>query len=525
MFSALPFLIAIAIPIVVLYFIWALEIYAFSNRRLLITAFGWGIITFFIAFVVQNTLQRMGILTFQQVSLYSAPLLEEFLKGIFIFWMLQTVRLRYAVDGASYGFAVGTGFAVAENLLYIGEASGTGTALELTIARVLSVSLMHAYNTGVLGAAAGSYAYNSFRVRFTRLSTAFGAVVFVHALFNLLVNTISGFPLILVGILIGLGGTIVIVVLIQRALRMERESLDHVMRSQLSAGERAAAINREELNRVLTQYRDVIGDHRASVIHEYITLQAQRGILRKTLRLNNRPKYDSALQTELDALEIELRHLRNEMGLYTWIWLRSVLPSEESELWSQLGQQLDSKQPVINLLVKLGERQADIDRHEVEARRSLLRQSKLFSEFQEDELDDLALLMREVQYAIGDTVVKRGDVDDRLFVVAAGSLVASVTDAEGNETIITGYSLGDTFGELSMIDLEQYPSTVTCLDDVKLYTLAREDLLTLIFAKPQVGLELMRQLVAQIRRQTSLLMWVRMTSTTEGELMGENPTP
>ncbi len=56
---------------------------------------------------------------FQVFSRYIAPLTEELLKGLLIVLLIRTHRIGFLVDAAIFGFAVGTGFAMVENLYYL----------------------------------------------------------------------------------------------------------------------------------------------------------------------------------------------------------------------------------------------------------------------------------------------------------------------------------------------------------------------------------------------------------------------
>lgn len=500
-------LLAIAIPLIFLYIIWTLEIYAVTKVKFLIGAFAWGIASFFIAYAIQTGLLSTGLVNFQEVSQITAPILEELLKTLLIFFLMQRMLIRYPVDGAAYGFAIGTGFAVFENMLYLSQAAGPG--FQTAVARSFSVSLMHAFATGIVGALAGSVVFYRIRTRAARISLGLLIAIVIHALFNQVAAQAEGLTLIVAGIFIGLAGTALIIFIIERSLQAERREIDAALSNQLGAGERAASLNPQELARILAENKHVLGEQRMTLVTQYTHLQAQRGILRKTIHFNRRAGYQETLKNQLGLIESRLADLRREMGLYTWIWLRSVLPSEESGLWAELGQHVDVDQPIMTLLIKLGERQEEVGEAEMMARVELLRSGTLFDQLPEEELEDLALLMRGADFEVGEEVVRRGRVDERLFLVATGTLVASVTDNFGSETILNGYKRGDTFGELSLIDLHEHPATVTAMDTTRLYTLARTDLITLIFAKPQVGLEMMRQLVNQIRRQTALLMWVQ----------------
>ena len=48
-----------------------------------------------------------------------APFTEEVLKGAFVLWLIRRGRVGFLVDAAILGFAVGTGFALVENLEYL----------------------------------------------------------------------------------------------------------------------------------------------------------------------------------------------------------------------------------------------------------------------------------------------------------------------------------------------------------------------------------------------------------------------
>ncbi|GIV81753.1 MAG: hypothetical protein KatS3mg051_1107 [Anaerolineae bacterium] len=68
------------------------------------------------------------------------------------------------------------------------------------------------------------------------------------------------------------------------------------------------------------------------------------------------------------------------------------------------------------------------------------------------------------------------------------------------------------FGKLGVLDDEPDITRVQCLEDVTVYTLSRADFAALVYAKPQVGLAMMRELANEIRNLTLLAMWFRRTS-------------
>jgi CRP-like cAMP-binding protein len=225
--------------------------------------------------------------------------------------------------------------------------------------------------------------------------------------------------------------------------------------------------------------------------------------------MNKRSRYAGELHRQLAAVEQQLTRLRGAMGVYTWAWMRSVLPSDESDLWVQLGGELGADNPTLDLMMILGKRVEQVSPAERADRVALLHKVDLFHHLGAEELDDLALLLQDQHFAVGDEILRQGAANDRLYCVASGSVIASVTGEDGSETILSAYEIGGVFGELSMIDSQPISATISCASDVKVFTLSRADFITLVYANPGVGVEMMRQLAGEVRRQTALVAWIR----------------
>jgi len=80
-------------------------------------------------------------------SRYVAPLTEELLKAVVVVMLVRTHRIGFLVDAAIFGFAVGTGFALAENLYYLQLASEAG--MGTWIVRGFGTALMHGGTTAL----------------------------------------------------------------------------------------------------------------------------------------------------------------------------------------------------------------------------------------------------------------------------------------------------------------------------------------------------------------------------------------
>ncbi|MCZ7539407.1 MAG: PrsW family glutamic-type intramembrane protease [Anaerolineae bacterium] len=501
--------ISILIPLAFMLGIWMLEVYAQSRVRMMALAMAWGVAVFIVASALHDRLLAWNVLNFEQVATLSAPVVEELLKALLIVVLASRLALAYTVDGTAYGFAIGTGFGMAENLDY--AISNPDRAVPIALSRVLSVSLMHAYTTGLVGTAAGSSLFLTRRAQLLRVGVGVAVAMFLHAAFNRLVLNTEGLSALVAALIIGLSGTAVIVWLIQRSLALERRSLLAELTEVAGAGEAAATAHPQQIAQILTRYRGAIDRHRADQIRQYVTLQARLGMLLRSAAVNQRSDVSGYLAGEIARAEQQLGALRSSMGLYTLIWLRTVLPSEESRLWARINTRVQTDTPLLALILHLDEQRARLPHSEVEARKALLHPNPLFYELRDNELEDVALLLNQHTFPAGDVVIEPDVPSDKLYIVASGSLVWTAIDDDGVETILTAYVRGDVFGKLGVVDGMPDSTRVSCLEAVTVYSLSRADFVALSYAKPQVSLAMMRELAGEIRNLTLLAMWIRRT--------------
>lgn len=79
---------------------------------------------------------------------YVAPVVEEILKGLIVVFLVVRRRIGFLVDAAITGFAVGAGFAVAENIHYFVALSDRSVGL--WVIRGFGTALMHGSVTAIM---------------------------------------------------------------------------------------------------------------------------------------------------------------------------------------------------------------------------------------------------------------------------------------------------------------------------------------------------------------------------------------
>jgi protease PrsW len=84
----------------------------------------------------------------QFVSRYVAPVTEEAAKGLLVVLLIAAGRVGFLVDAAVLGFAIGAGFAVVENVVYLSTLSNAPFALWLV--RGLGTAMLHGATTAIV---------------------------------------------------------------------------------------------------------------------------------------------------------------------------------------------------------------------------------------------------------------------------------------------------------------------------------------------------------------------------------------
>lgn len=150
------------IPILLyLVIIWRMDKYERESFILVFAHFLWGafgavIFATFVSLLVTLPINLFVHSTAQQNiigAVITAPFVEEFAKGLFLFIFFLTKEYDNITDGLVYGGAIGLGFGMTENLLYF---FSYGKSLEelifLIILRTGFTALVHCISTATFGA-------------------------------------------------------------------------------------------------------------------------------------------------------------------------------------------------------------------------------------------------------------------------------------------------------------------------------------------------------------------------------------
>ena len=127
--------------------VW-LDSYKLVAMRVVVGVVAGGVAVALACYWVNGVLIGRLAIDLASYSRYVAPAIEELAKGLVVVALIRSHRVGFLVDAAILGFAVGTGFAIVENLQYQRVVSDAG--IPTWIVRGFGTAVMHGGVTAIL---------------------------------------------------------------------------------------------------------------------------------------------------------------------------------------------------------------------------------------------------------------------------------------------------------------------------------------------------------------------------------------
>ncbi len=158
-----------------------LDSYKLVSMRAVVAVLVCGLLAAAASYEVNGGLLRASGSGLELYSRYAGPVVEELFKGLVVVVLIRTHRIGFLVDAAIFGFAVGTGFAIVENLWYqhLVPDAGLGT----WIVRGFGTAIMHGGTTAIF-AMMGLAMLEKGQKTLIALLPGFALAVLLHSGFN-----------------------------------------------------------------------------------------------------------------------------------------------------------------------------------------------------------------------------------------------------------------------------------------------------------------------------------------------------
>jgi hypothetical protein len=126
-----------------------LDSYKLVRFRVVLAAIAAGGMAALASYFVNALILNLTDMTIVMFARYVSPLVEEALKGLILVYLIRKHRIGFPVDAAIFGFAAGTGFAMIENLHFLGVLSDKPFAV--WIIRGFGTAIMHGGAVAIFG--------------------------------------------------------------------------------------------------------------------------------------------------------------------------------------------------------------------------------------------------------------------------------------------------------------------------------------------------------------------------------------
>ena len=160
----------------------ALDSYKLLTMRVVIAVVACGIAVAAVCYFVNAyAFGAIGV-DFTTFSRYVGPVTEELGKALVVVALIRAHRVGFLVDAAILGFAVGTGFAIVENVYYqhLVPDAGIGT----WIVRGFGTAIMHGGTTAIFAVLSVSLLERARRATLTTFVPGIALAVALHSAFN-----------------------------------------------------------------------------------------------------------------------------------------------------------------------------------------------------------------------------------------------------------------------------------------------------------------------------------------------------
>jgi CRP-like cAMP-binding protein len=121
------------------------------------------------------------------------------------------------------------------------------------------------------------------------------------------------------------------------------------------------------------------------------------------------------------------------------------------------------------------------------------------------ELDGIRKLVFERTFDRGEVIVVEGESAEALYFVVSGVVRVFKTSLEGKEQILNIVRPGESFNDVPVFDGDPTPATAQAMGPVVVYGIRKGKLEPILRERPQVALNVIRVLAAQVRNLVSLV--------------------
>lgn len=321
-----------------------LDSYKLIMMRVVMAIVGSGVAVAIACYFVNAYVFRFVELDFTDFSRYVGPVTEELGKALAIVVLIRAHRIGFLVDAAIAGFAVGTGFAIVENLYYqqLVPEAGLGT----WIVRGFGTAIMHGGTTAIFAMISLSIVERARKGMLAAFVPGFVLAVVLHSAFNHL----NGWPRL---------STLVVIVVLPPLLLLVFQRSERAVANWLGHGFDADTQMLESITS--GNFPDSPGGrYLATVKHRfkgpvvadllcYLRLHTELALRAKGILMMRENGFGAAVDDATRAKFVEMRYLERSIGKTGRLAAMPLLHGGNKDIWQLRmleSEALDAGRPV-----------------------------------------------------------------------------------------------------------------------------------------------------------------------------------
>jgi len=281
-----------------------------------------------VSFLASTVILARGACDLAIYARYIAPPLEEALKLCFVAYLIRTKRVGFMVDAAIYGFAIGTGFAILENIYFLNTIKAA-TVL-LWIIRGFGTAVMHGGTTALAGIIAISLIDRKIASRWPALLPGFAIAVIIHSAYNhFFLNPLYSALFVVVGL------PLVMVAVFRRSERDLQQwlGIGFDSDSQLLEMITTGTIGETRIGRYLLSLKERFPGEEVADMLCLLRLHVELALNAKGILLMREAGFDVHPDAEVKEKFEEMRYLEKSIGKTGLLALDPILHWSSRDLW------------------------------------------------------------------------------------------------------------------------------------------------------------------------------------------------
>jgi len=134
-----------------------------------------------------------------------------------------------------------------------------------------------------------------------------------------------------------------------------------------------------------------------------------------------------------------------------------------------------------------------------------LSQVPLFHSLSEEAMKGLLANIRKIRFKKGEALFKKGMDGDSLFIIKRGKVKIVIGSEDGEEIILAIFSVGDFFGEMSLLDGMPRSADAVAIEDTEVMMLNHREFINFLIGNEQAIRSILQSLSMRLRKTDDML--------------------